>query len=92
VLAVHESEIADLKALAVPDDLRPALDRYLSAREHGLEPLRDGLAAARAGDPTAYAQAQADAASGQVLRTRLARAVGFSECSVPAGGGEPATG
>lgn len=89
VLSVHEQEIADLRALAVPDDLRSDLDRYLVARERGLEPLREGLDAARAGNPTAYAQAQADAAAGQVRRTELARAVGFRECSLPAASGVP---
>lgn len=92
VLAAHEQEIAGLRELAVPDELRPDLDRYLAARERGLEPLREGLDAARAGNPTAYARAQAEAAAGQVRRTELARAVGFSECSLPATPGAPPPG
>jgi hypothetical protein len=87
VLSIHEQEIADLQALSAPEALRADLERYLAARERGLEPLREGLDAARTGDPAAYARAQAEAASGQVERTRLARAVGFSECSVPAAPG-----
>jgi hypothetical protein len=92
VLSAHEEEIAGLQALVVPDDHRPDLDRYLAARERGLEPLREGLDAARAGNPTAYARAQAEAAAGQVRRTELARAVGFSECSLPAAAGAPPPG
>ena len=87
VLSIHEQEIADLRALSVPETLSADLERYLAARERGLEPLREGLDAARAGDPAAYARAQAEAASGQVERTRLARAAGFSDCSVPATSG-----
>jgi hypothetical protein len=85
VIAAYEDELAALEALAVPSELADELDRYVEARERGLAPLRDGLEAARAGDARAYAEAQAEAAAGQVERTRLARAVGFSECSVPAG-------
>jgi hypothetical protein len=89
VIATYVQELADLEALPVPPDLADELDRYLAARERALAPLRDGLEAARAGDAQAYADAQAEAAAGQVQRTRLARAVGFSECSVPAGGAPP---
>ena len=89
VIAAHEDEIAGLEALAVPPDMSDELDRYLQARERALVPLREGLDAARAGDAQAYADAQAEAAAGQVERTRLARAVGFSECSVPAAGAPP---
>ncbi len=86
MIAAYEEELADLETLSVPPDLADELDRYIAARERALEPLRDGLEAARAGDAQAYAEAQAEAAAGQVERTRLARAVGFSECSVPGGG------
>jgi hypothetical protein len=89
VIATYEAEIADLEELAVPEELSAELDRYLAARERSLEPLRDGLEAARAGDAQAYADAQAEAAAGQVDRTRLARAVGFRECSLPGGAASP---
>jgi hypothetical protein len=85
VIDAYEAEIADLEALSVPAELADELDRYVTAREQALAPLRDGLAAARSGDAQAYAEAQAEAAAGQVKRTRLAREVGFSECSVPIG-------
>lgn len=85
VIAVYEREIAGLEQLTAAPELSAELDRYVAARERALVPLRDGLAAARAGDAQAYADAQARAAAGQVERTRLARAVGFSECSVPTG-------
>jgi hypothetical protein len=89
VIATYEREIAGLDALEAPPDLADDLERYLAARERALEPLRDGLGAARAGDARAYAKAQAAAAAGQVERTRLARAVGFRECSVPGAGAQP---
>jgi hypothetical protein len=89
VLATYEQELAELDALPVPADLEDELDRYLSARERALVPLREGLEAARAGNAAAYARAQAAAAAGQVERTRLARQVGFRECSLPAGGAPP---
>lgn len=89
VIGVYEEELADLEAVAVPADLEDELDRYLTARERALDPLRAGLEAARAGDAQAYARAQAEAAEGQVERTRLARAVGFRECSLPAGDAPP---
>lgn len=89
VLDAYEGELARLQEVPVQDELADELDRYIAARERALEPLRDGLEAARAGDAQAYAEAQARAAAGQVKRTRLARAVGFSECSVPTGGAPP---
>jgi hypothetical protein len=89
VIAAHEDEIGELESLEVPPELADELDRYLAARRRALEPLREGLRAARAGDAQAYAEAQATAAAGQVERTRLARAVGFTECSVPAGAAAP---
>jgi len=87
IIAAFEDEIAKLRALDVPPDLEADLDRYLAARERSLEPLRDGLAAAEQSDEAAYAEAQAAVAGGQVERTRLAAAVGFSECSKPVGSG-----
>lgn len=89
VIDAYEQEIAGLEALPVPAELAGDLDRYLAARERALAPLRDGLEAARAGDAQAYADAQAQAAAGQVERTRLARTVGFRECSVPSAGAPP---
>jgi hypothetical protein len=85
VIAAFEREIAELEAIEAPDQLAEDLDRYIAAREEALEPLRRGLRAARGSNERAYARAQADAASGQVERTRLARAVGFRRCSRPAG-------
>ena len=89
VIAAYEEEIAALGALEVPAELKADLDRYLAAREEALDPLRDGLAAARKGDAEAYAEAQAAVAEGQLERTRLADAVGFSDCSSPTGSEAP---
>jgi hypothetical protein len=63
--------------------LQGLLDRYIEAREQGLEILRDGLEAAEDDDAEAYADAQAQIADTQVDRARLAREVGFTECSRP---------
>jgi hypothetical protein len=59
--------------------------RYLNAREQGIALLKKGLAAAQGGNAQAYAAAQAAITKGQVKRLKLARAVGFTECSRPAG-------
>jgi hypothetical protein len=91
VIGVYEDEISDLAALDPPPDLADEMDAYLAARRRSLAPLRKGLEAARSADAAAYADAQAAAAAGQVKRTELATAVGFSECSRPGAAGEAAS-
>ena len=58
-----------------------ALERYLQAREEGIDQMRAGVDAAADRDAFAYEQAQADVAAGQLRRLQLARRVGFTECS-----------
>ena len=82
LVEISESELSQLRSLDAPPELEGALDRYLRAREHGIAILERGLEAAQDSDSTAYADAQADIAAGQVERLKLAQAVGFSECSV----------
>jgi hypothetical protein len=81
LIEIAEQELADIEALAPPEQLADDLDRYLAARERGLETLREGRAAAEKADIFAYESAQAKLARGQAKRLELAKAVGFSECS-----------
>ena len=76
----ERDEVADLNG---PDDVDELVDRYLDAREEGIDALRAGRDAADADDADAYSEAQAELASAQADRHRLARDVGFSECSRP---------
>ena len=81
LLAVAREErdaIADLNA---PASLDPAVERYLNARERGIDQIEAGVEAAEGGDTVAYEKAQAGLASGQLKRQRRARRIGFEECS-----------
>jgi hypothetical protein len=80
---VAEDELDDIADLNAPDDLDDAVDRYMEAREAGLELLRAGRDAASDQDALAYERAQARLASTQDGRERLAGGVGFDECSRP---------
>lgn len=90
LIGISESEVAEIRALNAPEELREPLDRYLRAREEGIAILREGQEAAERQDAQAYARAQAEIAEGQVERSELAQRVGFTECSRPltAAGGE----
>ena len=78
IASEEQDRIADLDA---PAELGAALDRYLGAREEGIDQMRAGVDAAADGDAFAYEQAQAEVAAGQLDRLRLARRVGLTECS-----------
>jgi hypothetical protein len=84
----ERDEVADLDG---PDDVDELVDRYLEARDEGIDALRAGRDAADDDDADAYSRAQAELASAQDERRRLARRVGFRECSrpleLPRGGG-----
>ena len=88
LVAISEGEVEEMRALHAPEELRQPLERYLRAREEGIEILREGQRAAERGDARAYARAQTEAAEGQVRRARLATAVGFTECSRPLTAGD----
>jgi hypothetical protein len=81
LIEISEEELSKIHSLDVPADLVPALNRYLRAREQGIALLEQGLEAAEQENATAYANAQAKIADGQLGRLRLAEAVGFTECS-----------
>jgi predicted transcriptional regulator len=83
LVGISRDELDAVSELTPPPDLKPAMDRYLKARESGIELMRDGLAAAEDGDAFNYSKAQADLASSQLDRRDLAEKVGFSECSQP---------
>ena len=81
LLAISRDELDAIGELQAPAALTSSVRRYLDAREAGIERLRDGVDAAEDGDALAYAKAQAELASTQPKREKLARQVGFDECS-----------
>jgi hypothetical protein len=84
LIEVAEEERDAIGDLSEPEELREPVDRYLEARDRGIELLREGQAAAEDADPAAYEELQAELASGQRdPRYRLAREIGFEECSKP---------
>lgn len=85
LIDITETEITQLRALTPPDSLQSNMDAYLKALEKNVGVLKQGLKAAQQGDAAGYAKAQAKTVSQQVERLQLARGVGFTECSRPAG-------
>jgi len=85
LIQASEQELSQIRALDAPAEVKPALDRYLRARDRGIALLKQSLRAAQNEDLSAYAAAQRQLASGQVNRLNLAHEVGFSECSRPGG-------
>jgi hypothetical protein len=85
---IAEDERDELSELDGPDDLDAAVQDYLSVRDRGIEALRRGHEAAEDGDASAYARQQAELADSQLERRRLAREIGFRECSRPLAGRE----
>jgi hypothetical protein len=83
LIGISEDELDQLRDLTPPAELEDELDRYLASREDAIDLLHDGLDAANDGDAFAYAEAQAKIAADQLKRLKLARAVGFTECSRP---------
>jgi hypothetical protein len=92
LIDITETEISQLRDLEPPSSVKPALDDYLKALDKNVAILKEGLAAAQRSDATAYAKAQAKAVKDQVERLQLAQAVGFEECSRPAGTAPSSTG
>jgi hypothetical protein len=85
LIDISGTELSQLRDLNPPASLRSRLDDYLDALDKNIGVLKQGLKAARQNDATGYAKAQAETVSEQVKRLQLARAVGFQECSRPAG-------
>ncbi len=86
LIDISETELEQIRELGAPPVVEQPLERYLDAREQGIEELEAGLEAAQERDAFAYAEAQAKVAGGQVKRLQLAREVGFDECSRVLGG------
>ncbi len=83
LIDVSKDEVDGLRELDPPDDLKPSLERYIAAREAVIEVFERGRDAAENQDARAYGAAQKQVGSGEAERYRLARAVGFTECSGP---------
>lgn len=83
LVGIAGDERDEVDELDGPDDLDELVDRYIDAREEGIDALEAGRDAAEADDADAYAEAQAEVASAQSDRRRLAREIGFRECSRP---------
>lgn len=85
LIDISENELTQLRDLTPPASVQSSLDAYLKALEKNIAILKQGLKAAQQNDAAGYANAQARTVSEQVKRLELARAVGFKECSRPAG-------
>ena len=81
LVGIAADELNELRSIRPPDELRESYDRYLAARGRALELLEQGRDAAADKDAEAYGKAQAKAAAEQPERLKLARAVGFKQCS-----------
>ena len=81
LVQIATGELDELRGIRPPDELRERYDAYLEAQGLALELLERGRVAAEEGDARAYRRAQARAAAEQPERLKLARAVGFKQCS-----------
>jgi hypothetical protein len=85
LIDIKWTELSQLRDLNPPASLKSSLDDYLGALDKNIGVLKQGLKAAQQNDATGYAKAQAETVREQVKRLQLAQAVGFQECSRPAG-------
>lgn len=83
LIDVSKDELDGLRRLHPPDDLKPALGRYIAAREAVIDVFERGRDAADNQHARAYGAAQKQVGAGEGERYRLARAVGFTACSRP---------
>ena len=84
LIEVAEEERDAIADLSEPETLSAQVDRYLEARERGIEILEKGRAAADDADPSEYALLQAELAATQIdPRFEIAGEIGFVECSKP---------
>jgi hypothetical protein len=84
LIEVAEEERDAIADLSEPETLSAQVDRYLEARERGIEILEEGRAAADDADPSEYARLQAELAATQIdPRFEIAGEIGFVECSKP---------
>jgi hypothetical protein len=84
LIEVAEEERDAIADLREPDELSAQVDRYLEARDQGIDLLHEGQEAAENADAGAYEAVQAELAATQLdPRRRIAEEIGFSECSKP---------
>jgi hypothetical protein len=83
LIDIATDELDQIRSLNGSPDFGAEVERYLAARERGIEALRRGRAAAEDRDGDAYAAAQAKLADSQRERQEIARAIGFAVCSRP---------
>jgi hypothetical protein len=81
LVAIATDELNELREIRPPDELQERYEAYLAARGRALSLLEQGRDAAEDKDADAYGKAQAEAAAAQPERLKLARAVGFKQCS-----------
>jgi hypothetical protein len=86
---IAEDETKEINALNGTAVFEAGIDKYLAAREEGIDAMRAGREAAEADDAQAYAQSQSDVAASQRERHQIARRIGFAVCSRPLGPGGP---
>ena len=92
VIDIQATQLSQLRDLNAPSSLQSNLADYLKALEKNIAVLKQGLRAAKQNDVAGYQEAQAKTAQDQVERLELARAVGFKECSRPAGTAQESAG
>ena len=85
LVGIAEDESEEIAELERPPEVEAELTAYLEARRIGIELLKEGRAAAEDADADAYEAAQAELDRTQPERWRIAREIGFSECSRPLG-------
>lgn len=81
LVEIATEQLNELRKIRPPDELSESYNKYLEARGRALELLEQGRDAAEEKDAEAYGRAQAKAAAEQPQRLKLARAVGFKQCS-----------
>jgi hypothetical protein len=70
-----------LRDLKPPEELQPAYDRYLAARDRTIDQMKRGKDAAENQDAAAYGAAQAAVVRDAPERKKLAQALGLKVCS-----------
>jgi hypothetical protein len=75
--------IDDLRDLKPPSELSHKYEAYLTAREDALDLIEEGRDALDNEDTDAYGAAQTKLSDGAEGRAKLARAIGFKDCSNP---------
>ena len=85
LVQVSETAQSALDDLEPPDELRTALDSYLSARARAIDQMKKGQEAAENQDSAAYAAAQSAVVKTAPERKKLAASLGFKVCSASPG-------